>query len=713
MASFKACLLVRCRVERLEDLFCGDNVVKIMPTSSIRPNLPAFITLCTCLTTASAQIDVVFEHLFNEEGPLPILKAQKDLIPDLDVSNGNAGVDSYGGLERYDGDRLLLAVRENGINESQADHDTVLAAEFPDRSLIWINVNTGAPMGVALEVGYAPVELDQDFIAAGGSTIDYYFTFTVDDAGVVYANYKNKIVRYAPDGEGGFSAPTVAYTHANDGSERWYQWRFETLRASGTGSDTVIIAGGKTWRPSQGYRELVTADGLTFTATEDGNVGFKGGSSSIVPALFGETATQEWVYGTFYPGGSNGVDTKIVRNVRDIALDEPFGGSTFDIQIDEEIGYLGRFFSDTDVHPKFPYLVSYSTPSWNSSVVGVDPAEGGWIAIHDQFTDALGDPEFGEDKAALLAVHRIVATEAEEFINPSDEAPSSIFHGTLGQVTINVLPGMRPGQAEVLWHSGIYGYGRYILDFAPKQIEVTSVGRVSAEEASISWTSEVGIYYRVETSSSLEADSWQVVNASVPGVDGITSLSISVDAAQTQNFVRVGLGSVFAEDFESGAEGWITATLDEPFPDSGNTQWELGTPINVGPEMAHSGSNVYGTNIGSNYAAFSNITLASPVVDLSGVERATLKFLNFVEASETEGGQVRVLNEAGDQVLAVSEVYNSTEGGWQEVLLSLLRFGDTQESVLGGKVRFEFRFLSDDNTDDDGAGWYIDDLIIE
>ena len=41
---------------------------------------------------------------------------------------------------------------------------------------------------------------------------------------------------------------------------------------------------------------------------------------------------------------------------------------------------------------------------------------------------------------------------------------------------------MRPGQAELLWHSGVYGYGRYILDFAPKEIEITSVERLSAEE---------------------------------------------------------------------------------------------------------------------------------------------------------------------------------------------------------------------------------------
>lgn len=52
----------------------------------------------------------------------------------------------------YDGERLLLAIRENGIDEqdpgiSQAQKD--LAAQYPDRSLIWLELETGKPLGVA------------------------------------------------------------------------------------------------------------------------------------------------------------------------------------------------------------------------------------------------------------------------------------------------------------------------------------------------------------------------------------------------------------------------------------------------------------------------------------------------------------------------------------------------------------------------------------
>ncbi len=655
---------------------------------------------------ALADIDVVFEHFLNEEDvPLPILRVQEDVDGADETFDGTWIMDSYGGLERYDADRLLLAVRENGINETAEGHDAALAAQYPDRSLIWIDPSTGAPTGIALEVGHTPVELDADFLGAGGSTLDYYFTFGVDDEGVIYVNYKNKILRYAPEGEG-FAAPTVAYTHENDGSEFWAAWRFATVRARGSGADTVLVVGGKTWRANQGYRELVTEDGLTFKETD--LAGFKGGGSSIIVAPFGDTPTQEWIYGSFYPGGSHGMDTSIVRNVRDVANEEPFVGSQYAFEVDEEIGYIGRFISDTEVHPDFPYLVSYSTPSWNSAERGFEQPVAGWIAVHDQFYDPeLVDPDTGEGDARLIGLRKLEVTEDIEMVGAT-----ALWHATLGELNINVLPGMRPGQAELLWHSGVWGYGRYILDFAPKPIEITEIARVSPEEASITWTSEAGTYYAIETSTSLELDSWQkVLNSIVGEEDELNTALVPVDPEASQTFVRIGPGNVFAEDFESGAAGWTVDVLTEPFPDGGNTTWDLETPANVGPDGAYSGSQVYGTNIESNYGAFSNLTLTSPEIDLTAVERGFLTFAHFVETSEEEGGQIRVLDEAGE-VLAVSEVYSGITDGWQEVSIPLLRFGDTQLSIVGQKVRFQFRFLSDDITEGDGAGWYIDDVQI-
>mgnify|MGYP003681121245 CR=1 FL=1 len=71
------------------------------------------------LATAVGGVEVVFEHLFTDaDVPLPILRAQQDATPDSDLFDGTSLLDSYGGLERYDRDRLLLAVRENDLDRS-------------------------------------------------------------------------------------------------------------------------------------------------------------------------------------------------------------------------------------------------------------------------------------------------------------------------------------------------------------------------------------------------------------------------------------------------------------------------------------------------------------------------------------------------------------------------------------------------------------------
>jgi hypothetical protein len=131
----------------------------------------------------------------------------------------------------------------------------------------------------------------------------------------------------------------------------------------------------------------------------------------------------------------------------------------------------------------------------------------------------------------------------------------------------------------------------------------------------------------------------------------------------------------------------------------------------VGPDTVPSGENVYGTVLDGPYGPVSALALQSPLIDLTAVERGALSFWHYVETSAEEGGQVRVLDEAGE-VLAFSEVFAGDSAGWQEVSFSLLRFGDSQTSIVGQKIRLEFRFLSDDATDGDGAGWYIDDVTI-
>ena len=226
----------------------------------------------------------VFEHLTGEaDVALPILKKFAVTSGADDTWAGSSTMDSYGGFVRYDGARLLLGIRENGINETDPEHDADMAAKFPDRSLIWIDARSGIPTGVALNFGLDPA------LPAGAEVVDgtgnYYFNFDSADDGVVFIGYRNLILRYAPEGDG-FAAPTVAYTHEDDGSDQYNNWRWETVRARGAGADTLLSAGRKTWRARQQAYSFTTEDGMTFEL--DGYAPLQGGSSHVVPSVVNE-----------------------------------------------------------------------------------------------------------------------------------------------------------------------------------------------------------------------------------------------------------------------------------------------------------------------------------------------------------------------------------------------------------------------------------------
>lgn len=402
----------------------------------------------------SLQITPVWEHLTSSDStPLPILTGTPPNGITVDTVDGTSEIDTYGGFRVYDETRALLGVRENGINETDPNHDSELAAMYPDRSLIWIDLATGAPMGVALEVGFNPVPLDQDFTDAGGTLIDYYFNFGVSDDGVVYVGYKNKIVRFAPDGNDGFETPTVAFTKENDGSDLWAAWRWENIRVMGSGADTTIVAGGKTWRPNMGYYYLVTTDGLTYTESAYVPNGFgnaSGGGSSLMPGRDPAFPDDMWMYVSTYPGSDNGLGTRFYRFVIapfdggvDVFKDPDYAGVQIPEEFTPEENYHGRFLSDVDADGNLDYMVAYSTPSYNSAAIGADPFRPGYLALHNH------DGE-------LLATYTLNVTEADELI-PDASGTVSNFHSALGGVEL--IP--TADGSEIIWYSGVYGYGRY------------------------------------------------------------------------------------------------------------------------------------------------------------------------------------------------------------------------------------------------------------
>jgi len=416
--------------------------------------LSTLLTL-SCFPNVQAQkLTPVWEYLINKPtSPIPVLTNRVTYTTDSDNGDGKSTMDSLGALVRYDQNRLLLGIRENGIDESAAGADLALAAQYPDRSLIWINPTNGAPMGIALNIGLAPVPLDQDFIAAGGTPGQYWWTFTVADDGTIYTGYKNKILSYSPNGTGGINqTPNVVFTLTQDDLAAhsidptlWANWRWARLAVSGTGNNTILLAGASS--SARGNWLLTTTDGKAFTAGSLLAVG--GATSTPIPSEDVNTPENLWVYAGIYPGNSNGADSSYSRYTAAPPFTDNFvSDSTFAPRPDP-FTYLEKFRNDfiggIDTQTNSKYLAVYSTPSWNSRGIGITTPRPGWLALVAQ------DGRF-------LSSHKLDVTEDAELLVPDDNA--SLFQGTIGFVSMNTLTN---GDVEVLWSGTIYGYGRYLV----------------------------------------------------------------------------------------------------------------------------------------------------------------------------------------------------------------------------------------------------------
>jgi hypothetical protein len=171
------------------------------------------------------------------------------------------------------------------------------------------------------------------------------------------------------------------------------------------------------------------------------------------------------------------------------------------------------------------------------------------------------------------------------------------------------------------------------------------------------------------------------------------------------------------------------------YSNGGGTDWQLGTPENVGPNSTHSGVSAWGTNIEANYSTEALAYLESPMFDLTLSTNTELVFWHYLETennvtSTWDGGIVEVSTDTGstwvqidDTVMPNPDPYydaslesmrNNPLGGkkaycydrpgWEEVIVNLSQFD--------GSSNFMFRFAFGSDMFGDSAGWYVDDVLI-
>ncbi|HOJ61391.1 MAG TPA: hypothetical protein PK878_13990 [bacterium] len=456
--------------------------------------LLAGLALSVALPAAYA-LDVVpvWEHTLLDGGAvLPTLViSEPDPRWDGDPEDGPwYGVnlhDQYDGFVRYDANRLLLGIRDNGIDETDPNHNAALAAQYPDRSIIWINPEDGSPMGVAIHVGFKPVELSAEYesmidggsgnppiegyedpknrrFVSGAQSAPEYMNFDVSDDGVVYLGYWYMILRYDPDGNGGFTGPTVVYEQDyrnHGGTQRLSQWRFGDIEVMGSGATTRVILSGKTWRNGMRVR-VFDVDATTNTWTLRGAYGEEKNGCFGEPGGYSETVinadNEEVLYGAGNITGNN-----VWRYFWNGVTYEQDSPDLFVLYPPEDADGWNhalptRWAGDVAAHQDLDYIVVATTPSWGSQGNSNEIDKPGFVSVYsvanETFGDFLGDAVFGGTK------ERPPVESDEPSLAPSGAA---VWNGIMCQVEVNRLPGYGAGACEILYLSQVYGYGRYVI----------------------------------------------------------------------------------------------------------------------------------------------------------------------------------------------------------------------------------------------------------
>jgi len=147
-------------------------------------------------------------------------------------------------------------------------------------------------------------------------------------------------------------------------------------------------------------------------------------------------------------------------------------------------------------------------------------------------------------------------------------------------------------------------------------------------------------------------------------------------------------------DFETESdEGWTHGIVQ------GNIDcWERGLPTS-GPNSAHSGTNVWATDLSANYLDFTDCALYMPRVDL--FPNSKLEFWHWYNIERGwDFGQIEVQSQPGGNWQMISS-FTGQSNGWVKETISI-------PNQFSGNVQIRFRIITDFIIT--APGWYIDDI---
>ncbi|RJP32311.1 MAG: hypothetical protein C4527_06345 [Candidatus Omnitrophota bacterium] len=430
-------------------------------------------------------IKPVFELLAKNGVPgFPFMKAQVGLN---DFSLGDSDYDMISSFVRYDANRLLLYVVENGIDENDPNHDAAMAAQFPDRTIWWISPNDGSPMGIALQVGLTPWPHSDYYIQKttgqhpdGPTTnrswalTDIYPVMSVDGDGYLYVGNVHNIIRYTLNGNT-FGNPQKVWNRpeVETANLHYRAWRIWDMNVTGSGQNKKMTIDAKYWIDLGGTWYLTSNDGGASWTWEDE---FNSGGGASIPVV-NQAAGEEWVFNTAFPGRNGGQDfTPLRRYIRPAGSSEEFQEDPAELwaptrdpaiagMADPDLVtslYQGWAKCDVAAYQGIPYIVVCTLPRWQSHSAdwGTQDPPTAWLAIHSSAADPNDDFIEGD----FVSAYQIQHIEADELGMIDAGVPTDPWHNIyLSEVNIYVPAGFPSGAFEILWSGGAIGYGRYVV----------------------------------------------------------------------------------------------------------------------------------------------------------------------------------------------------------------------------------------------------------
>ncbi len=211
--------------------------------------------------------------------------------------------------------------------------------------------------------------------------------------------------------------------------------------------------------------------------------------------------------------------------------------------------------------------------------------------------------------------------------------------------------------------------------------------------------------------------------------------------SEVYNFTLTGFNDFEATDNPTTLHNWSVRAWNYSTGNSEPSIWQWGSPSNVGPSSAYSGSDLIGTVLNGDYGVDEQVqALMTPWIDATNASWVTISFYAWYDLEEDSSGMwdgvtMAFQNNSGttwwlldpnnnasqydgtsvsDEGLSNKYIFGGSSGGWvlKTFNTSAINDQNINRNLLGHKVRFIFYFESDEATHD-YPGFYFDDIQIK